>query len=195
MTDRLRVDTPKISFEGHLLVATPALDGTPYERSVCLVVRHQEDGVIGVFLNRAIESEANDLWEHLTGSEAAQRQLHLGGPESGPVVALHNCQELAEYTSGEGVYFAAQVSLLKQLVAHEGEDSNVKLIVGQNQWASGELEQQLLLGQWMMLPVKEDVVFAEGDDMWHKARRELGNLYVSSITGCHYRNAPSVLHN
>lgn len=195
MTNRLRVDTPNISFEGHLLVASPALAGTAYERSVCLVVRHQDDGVIGVFLNKAIEAEASELWEHLTGSESKHAQLHLGGPESGPVVALHNCEDLAEYTSGKGVYFAAQVSMLKELVSEATCESDVKLIVGQAQWAAGELEQQLLSGQWMMLPVKENIVFAAEDEMWDLARRELGNMYVSSITGCHYLNLPNVLHN
>ena len=183
MTNRLRVDNP-LNFEGHLLVATPKLQGTPYEGAVCLVVRHQAEGTVGIFLNKAIEAEANGLWEHLTGTESTDARLHLGGPESGPVVALHNCQNLAEYTSGDGVYFAAQVSLLQQLVAKESSDCDVKLIVGQAQWEPGELEEQLLSGQWMMMPVNQEVVFAPEDEMWQKARRHMGNLYVSAITGC-----------
>lgn len=175
------------SLEGQLLVAAPSWESQLFGRSVCLVVHHDRDGAVGVFLNRCVQFDTGQLWQHLTGQslKAQQTAIHFGGPQSGPVVAVHNREDLAEYTSGDGVYFAAQIPHLQQLLKLASGDTELKIIVGQADWAAGELDQQFAAGKWLPLPVMPKIVFAQGARMWGQAMREVGNRFVASITGAH----------
>ena len=83
---------------GRLLVATPALDDPNFERVVILVLDHDEDGALGVVLNRASGvpvRETLDGWVELaagpppntTGGSAASstqpsRVSRTGTPEA-----------------------------------------------------------------------------------------------------------------
>ena len=183
-----RLATPSdFSLEGHLLVAAPAWESKLFNRSVCLVVHHSPEGAVGVFLNRCVDFDTGVLWQQLTGSGALSKHaaIHFGGPQSGPVVAVHNRADLAEYTSGEGVYFAAQLPHLQQLLKLSDNAAELKIIVGQADWPAGELDEQFRAGHWLPLPVLPKLVFADGSRMWAQAIREVGNRVVASMTGAH----------
>lgn len=179
--------TPNFSLDGCLLVAAPSWRHELFGRAVCLVVHHSPDGSIGVFLNRSLSIDAAGLWKQLTGEKAAVRPttINFGGPQSGPIVALHNRRELAEFTSAEGVYLAAQVDHLQELVTSPASEAVVKIIVGQADWKPGQLDSQFAEGKWLPLPVTSKLVFADEQNMWADAMREIGDHFVSAITGAH----------
>jgi putative transcriptional regulator len=180
-----RIRETEGNFEGCILVAAPNQDSPNYAQAVCLLVHHSQKGSVGVFLNRSFTTQVPDIWQHLAGQEvpqSARRPIHFGGPMSGPVIALHNRRELAEYTTADGVYIAAQVNHLQQLVQLVDE-SEVRLIVGQATWQPGELEAELKAGKWYPMAVTPQLVFASDDEMWGKAMREIGNRYVAAICG------------
>jgi putative transcriptional regulator len=194
MTNRLQntaqvQGAPKVNLTGQLLVAAPHYDDAIFGRTVCLVVHHADDGAVGIVLNRGFRNEAEGLWKHLTGGKAELREgvLHFGGPDSGPVVAIHNCNELAEFEPAKGVYMAAQIESLKALVAASGEnrsESNcaLKIIVGQADWKPGQLDAQFAEGKWYPLPVSAELVFVDPALMWPAALRRVGNRLVANLT-------------
>lgn len=49
------------SLKGHLLIATPDLLAPLFARSVILMIDHDEDGAMGVILNRPTEASVSDL--------------------------------------------------------------------------------------------------------------------------------------
>ena len=136
-------------------------------------------------LNRHLELPTSELWQKLAGDKPVGRAaaIHFGGPQAGPVVAVHNRQELAEFTSAEGVYFAAQIQNLQQLVASPASDAQVKIFVGQADWGSGELDRQFADGKWLPLPISSSLVFADDSEMWMRAMHRIGDLVVVSMTG------------
>lgn len=183
MTDRL--ESIDDHFEGCMLVASPTWRSEMYGRSVCLLVHHGKEGSVGVVLNRSFPDSPAELWEHLAGGNATerlQRRLHFGGPMSGPVIALHNQPELAEYTTVDGVYVAARLENLQQLVQSQS-NAEVRIIVGQATWNPGELETELRDGKWLPIPVSPQLVFSSDDEMWSRAMRQIGNHFVAAITG------------
>ena len=180
-----RLDFTNDHFEGCILVSSPTWSSQMYARSVCLLVHHGKEGSVGVFLNRSFPETPAELWKHLAGEKAAdgsQRRLHFGGPMSGPVIAVHDQPDLAEYTSVDGVYMAAQLENLQRLVQSQDE-AEVRIIVGQATWNSGELEAELRDGKWLPMPVSPQLVFSSDDEMWSRAIRQIGNHFVASITG------------
>src|SRR5207237_4419773 len=68
------------SLTGRLLVATPSLKDPNFERTVVLLVAHEEGGALGVVLNRATEVPVADVlegWAPLAGEPAV---VFEGGP-------------------------------------------------------------------------------------------------------------------
>ena len=189
---------------GKLLVASPALVDPLFGRSVCLVMHHDQDGAIGVLLNRPLQLGPNQLLKMLqqdtpaeksssasrldgvlSGSSAvesqAKRQVHFGGPNAGPVVAIHKQQSLAEAETGAGVYVAAQKEHLQQLV-NSDPASPMRLIVGHAAWKSGQLEAEIAAGLWYLLPATADRVFEADDSMWaHLVRTGVGHALASWV--------------
>src|SRR6266540_998792 len=71
---------PMESLTGRLLVATPALRDPNFERTVVLLVAHEDGGALGVVLNRATEvpvAEVLGNWGALAGEPAV---VFEGGP-------------------------------------------------------------------------------------------------------------------
>lgn len=185
MTNR-NVAPQNFSLQGCLLVAAPGSQDGPFFQAVFLIVQHSSQGAIGVLLNRGLDEAAEGLWQHVAGPHEAYRSglLHLGGPKSGPVIAIHGCRELAEFSSAEGVYFAAQVENLKQLVSAADDNNGLKIVVGQADWESGQLDEEFAKGKWLPIPVSPKVVFSDERDMWQQAMREVGNQMVAELVGC-----------
>jgi putative transcriptional regulator len=175
--------TPEFNLTGYLLVAAPQWHDPLFQQSVCLVVQHSEQGAIGVLLNKLMSIDARSFWQ-LMGApvESSDRSpLYLGGPQSGPVVAMHQRQDLAEYVSAEGVYFAAQLDSFKQLI---GDHScQCRFFVGQATWKPGQLESQFAAGYWFPQAVRSRVVFEAAELMWSVALREAGNQIVHGMVG------------
>ena len=188
MTSRIPSPAP-LNLAGYLLVAAPDWEHALFGRAVCMVMHHSPQGAVGVVLNRHLPLPAEELWSKLAPHQPLPSgpRLHFGGPQAGPVVALHNRQELAEYTSVEGVYLAAQVKNLQQLVASSNRATQVKIIIGQADWGAGQLEQEFLAGKWLPLPVSPAVVFADDSEMWGRAMFGVGDVFVANVTGARVR--------
>ncbi len=114
-------------------------------------------------------------------AEVPASQRTIWGSHLGPILALHNQEECAEVAAASGVYIAAHLDKLQQLVT--AENSEVRIVVGQVLWKGGQLEHELLEGMWLPLPATPKLVFASADEMWQQSMREVGNHYLSMITG------------
>ncbi len=176
---------PTLSFAGNLLVASPKLADPLFGRAVCLMMQQTPEAVAGVVLNRPVVSDVEPIWKQLTAgsSKTAEppRHLHCGGPVSGPIVAVHDQETLADIGNGQGIYVAAQVETLKQLVYVAPE--HYRLFVGHSMWTPSQLEQEIAQGLWYVLPATPELVFASVDEMWGRSMRRVGNLVMQYVTG------------
>lgn len=60
---------------GTILVASPALQNTPFERAVVLVLQNPENGIFGVVLNKPGTPQLRSAWLQMTGASDGE---HLG---------------------------------------------------------------------------------------------------------------------
>jgi putative transcriptional regulator len=174
---------PSFNLSGCLLAASPYWLDELFQQAVCLVIHHNSERAVGVLLNKTLKVDARQLWTQFGSNPTApsRAELCLGGPESGPIVAMHQRLDLAEFVPAEGVYFAAQVDSLKQLVADT--DSDVKILVGQALWGRGQLDQQFAQGCWLPLKLNSKLAFEQSDLMWPAAIRQAGNRLIEAMVG------------
>jgi putative transcriptional regulator len=173
--------TTHLPLAGHVLVSTERCDQS-LRGSVCLVLHHGAKGSMGMVLNRAMDNDVEELWKHLNPPlNQPVRPIQFGGPISGPIIALHSHEHLAEAWAGTGVYVAAHLDKLQQLVALDA--GQIRIVVGQLHWNAGELEKELVSGQWLALPATPELVFAPNEEMWRRGMREAGNRLVALLSG------------
>ena len=165
---------------GKLLIAASISEDPIYSRGVCLVVHQDEEGVIGVMLNRPMQPNPAELVKlfgqpkpsgNRIGSSAPQPAdahplgtVHFGGPLSGPVVAIHQMSQFAEAETGHGIFVAAQKEHLEELVREQ--PCPYRLIVGHLGWERETLQAELAAGLWHILPATVNVVFSNAAEMW-----------------------------
>lgn len=165
---------------GRLVVATPALEDPTFERAVVLVLDHDEDGALGVVLNRASElplQEALDAW---VGLAADPPVVFGGGPvEPTAVVALGRC---AAGVPADGWSPILERIRLVDLDADPflaaADLEHVRVFAGYAGWAPGQLEHEIDVGAWFTVDAEPSDVFT-GDPagLWHQVlRRQPGEL-------------------
>jgi putative transcriptional regulator len=170
------------SLQGCLLVASPHLGDPNFARTVVLLVEHDEKGAFGVVLNRPVNKTIQELWAEVNEPPCHNRQhLNLGGPVSGPLMAIHNRKALSEMEVVPGVYFSAEKDHLEKLV----QDSNarMKLFIGHSGWGGGQLERELEEGAWFTAPATSEHIFHDEYGMWKAIAGRVGVEVLAKSLG------------
>ena len=158
---------------GHLLVASPELSDDNFYRTVVLIIHHDEQGAIGVVLNRPTGSTIREVWEALADEPCESEQpINVGGPVRGPLMAIHTNPEASENEILPGVFFATHRDRLNEIVREASQP--FRIYNGYSGWAAGQLEGELKAGGWMVMPATFDYIFGDPDTMWRQASQEIG---------------------
>lgn len=170
------------SLQAHLLIASRSLLDPNFVRTVVLILQHNEQGALGLVLNRPADKTVKQLWRELGGSECrVDEPVRLGGPVPGPLMAVHANQFFAELEVMPGVFFAARKDHLDELVRHEGDP--LRIFVGHSGWGPGQLERELAEGAWHTLPATSEYVFQDTSELWEAAVRSVGRSTLRSVLG------------
>lgn len=161
------------SLQGSLLVAAPALGDVNFFRSVVLMLRHDEDGALGLVLNRPTNDTVATVWQAVGLPPVdGSRHIYLGGPVSGPLMAVHTSKFLAQGEVFPGLFFTSAKEALTKLAS--AAVKRYRIFSGYSGWGAGQLEEELAAGGWLLTPATIDDVFHDGDDLWHKVVRRIG---------------------
>ncbi len=180
------------SLKGKLLVASPHLVDPNFTHTVVLMVQHDEDGALGVVLNRRSENTVGEVWrEVLERSCDNESPIFLGGPCPGPLMAIHRDPGCADLDIAPGLYFATQKEYLERLV--ERGDAAVRMFSGYSGWAGGQLENELECGSWLLADASEEIVFGDEDSIWKVLAQRVGeNILRSALKIKHAPEDPSL---
>jgi putative transcriptional regulator len=148
---------------------------------VVLLVEHNDMGALGLVINRPTGKTVQELWKQVGESPCESLQpVHLGGPVSGPLMALHTAGSLAEMEIVASVFFSAKKQNLDLLVRG---DERFKLFVGHSGWGPGQLEGEIEQGAWRAVPAKLEDVFDAADDLWQRLMRRAVAGVLPEILG------------
>lgn len=171
---------------GRLLVATPKLADPNFHRSVVLLVEHEdEEGTLGVVLNRPTEVPVGQIlasWSELVTGPSVVFQ---GGP-----VALDSALALARVPgTGEplgwrslgGSPAVARVGLVDLDAPPElfdGEIERLRVFAGYAGWGAGQLRSEIEDGAWYLVSAESGDAFIEDPErLWPEVlRRQGGDL-------------------
>jgi putative transcriptional regulator len=165
---------------GRLLVASPQLEDPSFHRTVVLVLDHDEDGALGVVLNRTSTTAVRDAAAPWSDLVCTPPVVFDGGPvEPDAVVALGRTGARVGADDG-GVldHHVRLVDLSADPVLEQLELETVRVFAGYAGWAPGQLESELAQGAWFVVDADASDVFTDEPlTLWHAVlRRQPGEL-------------------
>ena len=171
------------TLQGQFLVAPPGLTEPNFHRTIVLVLQHDENGALGLVLNRPTNSEIDNIWEVMTGTSLSNEGvLYIGGPVEGPIMLLHTRPEYSEQQVMPGLYVSSRKTNLSKLVSEKALP--YKVFSGYAGWAEGQLDAELQQGGWLVAPASpEDIFSMEASDPWKSLCQRLGRAVLRTATG------------
>ncbi len=170
---------------GTLLVASPAIHNSPFERTVILVLQNSKDGVFGVVLNKPGNQQLRSQWSQMTGTSLGENSLVHGGPIGGPVLAIHQDQGLAEMEVVGGVFVSTASEAVEELARLSHLE--YRIVFGVAGWEHEQLGNELNNGCWFQIgggaEIVSDVVFDNPSWMWERALRTYSENTICDVIG------------
>jgi putative transcriptional regulator len=171
------------SLTGRLLVATPALRDPNFERTVVLLVAHEDGGALGVVLNRATEvpvSEVLEGWSTLASEPAV---VFEGGPvQPEAAICLARTRVGVSRLGGFNRVSGAVGTVDLSGEPEKLRDSlvSVRVFAGYAGWAPGQLEGEITAGSWFVFDaLPGDAFVNRPDDLWPMVLRRQGGLLAA----------------
>jgi putative transcriptional regulator len=159
---------------GSLLIAGPTLWDPNFRRSVVLIGHHDEDGAVGVVLNRPTEHEVAEAAPPLAALVGPGERLFVGGPvqpQGAVVVADFERPERARVVALGSIGFVPPEADVAEL----GPLRRARVFAGYAGWGAGQLEIELASDSWLVAPATPSDVFTdEPDALWSDVVRRLG---------------------
>jgi putative transcriptional regulator len=173
----LRHDVGVESLRGHLLISTASLWDPNFRRTIVLIGHHDDEGAVGVVLNRATDVTVAEAVPPLAPLVSEDEPLFIGGPvepQAAVVVA-----DLEDPTRAEILVLGS----IGFLPPESGADEPVgirraRVFAGYSGWGAGQLEAELEEDSWIVEPAVPDDVFTERpDDLWKAVLARKGHAF------------------
>ena len=172
------------SLAGQLLIAAPTLLDPNFQRTVVLVTAHDENGAMGIVLNRPADATVDEALPELTPLvDDGEAIVHVGGPvEQSAVMALaefEDPEEAAAIVFGNVGFVQADGDTL--LVA--AATRRVRIFAGYAGWGAGQLEAELEEEAWFVgAPAPDDVFTSSWGGLWSEVLRRMGGQHALVAT-------------
>ena len=166
------------SLRGHLLVAGPSLLDPNFLRTVVFVGEHNEEGAMGVVLNRPSSLSVGEAVPPLAELAGADELVYIGGPvQPEAIVVLGDFAEPAR----AAVPVLGSVGFLPGEVDEElaAGINRARVFAGYAGWGPGQLESELAEPSWIVEPALPDDVFSdEPEALWSRVLRRKGGPFA-----------------
>lgn len=156
---------------GRLLLAHPVLREASFRRTVILMSVHNDEGAMGVVLNRPLGRQLGEINPEFAFGPLAGVPLYQGGPVEPGQLILVSWQWLKD----EGAFqlqFGLEPEKAAELIGTPG--IVVRAFLGYAGWGRGQLENEMRRDTWFVTTVDGgELEESDGVDLW---RNLLGAL-------------------
>jgi putative transcriptional regulator len=174
-----------MNLQHHFLIAMPSLQDPLFKRSVVYICEHNEDGAMGLIVNKPMENlTVEGILKKLKISASERdpaikldKPVFAGGPlaeDRGFI--LHSAQRI--YSSSIRISDTTVITTSRDVLEAIGtttQPNNVLVALGYCAWEKGQLEDELLENAWLTSPANTNILFQTPiAERWREAARGLG---------------------
>ena len=154
-----------INLTHHFLIAMPNMADPYFSRTLTYVCEHNDQGALGIVVNRPIDMTLQALFERLSltlkHKDLSDAPIYFGGPvQTDRGFVLH--EPTGNWQSTLRVRDAIGLTTSKDILEAVGRgEGPAKLIVtlGYAGWSAGQLEHELAQNAWLTVEAKDAIIF------------------------------------
>jgi putative transcriptional regulator len=154
-----------MNLTNHFLIAMPSMVDPHFARSLTYICEHNDQGALGVVVNRPIEMTLKALFEQidipLRDEACGEMPVYFGGPvqvDRGFVLHRPAGAWQSTLSINEDVGLTTSRDVL-QAVADGTGPAQILVSLGYAGWAPGQLEQELSQNAWLTVAADVGVIF------------------------------------
>ncbi len=154
-----------VNLTHHFLIAMPNMADPYFSRSLTYICEHNEQGALGIVVNRPIDMTLAALFERLELRLAehgiGREPVYFGGPvQTDRGFVLH--QPLGTWQSTLAVRGRVGLTTSRDILeAVEGGTGPERLMVtlGYSGWSAGQLENEIKQNAWLTVEARDSIIF------------------------------------
>ena len=156
-----------VNLTNHFLIAMPNMDDPYFAKSLTYICEHNEQGALGVVVNRPTDMTVSALFEQveipLENDKLSQLPVYFGGPvqvDRGFVLhrPIGGWQSTLVVDSEIGLTTSRDI--LEAMGKGNGPVSEGMLVsLGYSGWAPGQIEQELGQNAWLTVAANTSIIF------------------------------------
>lgn len=161
---------------GKLLVASPDLPDPNFAKTVVLLVQYDEDGVVGLILNRRSKVPISRVLDELAGAKSRPDPVYAGGPvgRSDVLALVRSAQAPGDAKRiFADVFLVSSKDALEKAFASANDIDKLRVYLGYSGWTTQQLQNELDLGAWYIFQGNIKAVFdSNPEGLWPRLIRE-----------------------
>ena len=179
-----------IKLGGKLLLSMPQIGDPRFERSVILMMTHDETGSLGFVLNQAADditlgSSVQNLPETIASSPLASSTVFIGGPvQQDHGFILHSPEWAGEATISPpdvAFSFSQSIDVLHACAQNEGPEE-AKFLLGYSGWGAGQLEDEIRQNAWLIVTADPLLVFSPNHETLYEAVAKRAGIDLAHLS-------------
>ncbi len=165
---------------GKILIAQRDLPDPNFTRTVVLIVELNNEGTVGLILNRRSDVTLASVFERITPHEGSSPVFYVGGPlQIDGVIGLLRADtgpKDTHHVFGD-IYVTSGRESLEDMVAAGADPSRFRAYLGYAGWGPGQLERETAQGSWRVLKSVAGTVFDPNpDSLWDRLINQTDGL-------------------
>jgi putative transcriptional regulator len=158
---------------GAFLVATEGMSDYNFKQSVVLVIHDDENGTLGVLINRPTSLDPADQFSELEYLKGMTGPVYYGGPVAPTRLLLALRNPPADLDTGVPVYTDTVISGDPDVLRGKQAQlpgGGLRVFAGHAEWQPGQLDEEIAAGDWRVVHGRSDLVFtSEPLTLWRRA--------------------------
>lgn len=166
--------------QGKLLISEPFANDSYFKRSVVLIANYDEEGALGLILNKKTNLHIHDITDQFGTFNA---EVYIGGPvQTENLFFLHSRGDIIPDSEEliKGVYWGGDFDILKEHIESGAIQSNeIRFFLGYSGWSKKQLQNELDQNNWLVNHIKSQDIFSQNpEDLWKIVISNMGENYL-----------------
>lgn len=174
---KIRSNTDR-AYPGSILIAEPLLPDQYFRRSVVLLIDHKdEEGTLGVILNKPIDVKLNKIVSNFEFKNFNSK-VFFGGPVATNNLFFLHTSHIPIENSVEvikGLYWGGNIEQINSLIrSGQLSEDQIRFYIGYAGWTAKQLRNELKKNSWA-------VAFAYTKEIWYTDPKKLWDYMISKL--------------
>lgn len=157
-----------LNLANHFLIAMPSMQDPIFGGTVVYVCEHNENGVLGVVINKPTDMTMQVLFDRIDlkleaapGAPIIDEPIMFGGPvqdDRGFVLHTPGTRYSSSLTVTDEVAFTTSIDVLEAVAAGTGPQ-RMLVSIGYAGWSPGQLEEEISRNGWLTVGADAHILF------------------------------------